>query len=355
MDVWRTVVLFACGFTTYAGGSTPLMLTSFPATASPGQPYILMCSSSSGSRTRQWYWRNDVIFSTNYVSDKLCRVDAANNDLYQQLSRHVNMTCSQNQHNVTLRILTSIDNGSVWWCLDYQAMGGPVRSNNLTITKVNHLAMASTTSTGKSDTVSKTSQTVDVTNGTMMPSTIVPTTTQVGVSVFERPESNGNQVVYIAVGVGGGVVVVIVVVVGVLCIRRKRGRPVNKGSTREEKYETPTHVCYNENPGFEDQDITNKVQVENDIYETSQDATSPNQPSTNDHMITVENDIYETSQDATSPNQPSTNDHMITDIYAQVMKPKGNKPGPPGTAGDINIEDLYAKPDKTKIWKKQED
>ncbi|XP_048254207.1 cell-surface associated glycoprotein DFI1-like [Haliotis rufescens] len=137
-----------------------------------------------------------------------------------------------------------------------------------------------------------------------------------------------NQVAYIAAGVGGGVAVVIVVVVSVLCIRRRRGRPVNNGCTREHKHEA-SHTYYNENRGLQDQDNNDKVLVENDIYETSHDVTSHN--------------------------QLSTNDHVITDVYAQVQKPKKNTPKPTGTADDINIEDLYAKPDKTKIRKKQED
>ncbi|XP_048254214.1 uncharacterized protein LOC124114775 [Haliotis rufescens] len=137
-----------------------------------------------------------------------------------------------------------------------------------------------------------------------------------------------NQVAYIAAGVGGFAAVVIVVVVSVLCIRRRRGRPVNNGSAHEHKHEA-SHTYYNENRVLQDQDINDKVQVENDVYETSHDVTSPN--------------------------QPSTNDHVITDVYAQVQKPKKNAPKPTGTADDINIEDLSAKPDKTKTRKKQED
>ncbi|XP_046556540.1 uncharacterized protein LOC124265762 isoform X5 [Haliotis rubra] len=263
MDVPLTVVLFACGCITYTVGSSTLQLTSYPSTASPGQPYTLMCSSSGSSgRSREWYWRNDIIFRTRYVSDTQCALDIVNNDKYTEyLSGRVNVSCSNNLYNVTLRVNTSIDNGSVWWCVDSE---GSQQSNNWTIR---------------------------------------------------------NEVVYIAAGVGGGVAVTIVVVVTVLCIRRQRRRSVSKTRTCDHK-NGQSHTYYNEDHDLQGQDIDDK--------------------------IVVENDIYETSNDVTSPKQPSTNDHVITDLYAQVQKHKKSKPGPTVKPNDTSVEDLYAKPDKTK-------
>ncbi|XP_048254200.1 uncharacterized protein LOC124125584 isoform X2 [Haliotis rufescens] len=310
MDVpLATLFLMACGFTTYIKGSNSLQLTSSPATASPGQPYTLMCS-GSGGRSRAWNRRNDIIFRSRYVSDTHCAVDVSNNNLYNHLSGRINVTCSHNQYNVTLRILTSIDNGSVWQCGDDQRSQ---ESNRWTIRVVNIMATTTTVAT---------TATAEATT------TTTATTSTTDISSSKSSQGRGSQVAYIAAGVGGGVAVVIVVVVSVLCIRRRRGRPVNNGSAHEHKHEA-SHTYYNENLVSQDQDINDKVQVENDIYETSRDVTSPN--------------------------QPSKNDHMTTDVYAQVQKPKTNKPGPTGTADDINIEDLYAKPDKTKTRKKQED
>ncbi|XP_071095882.1 uncharacterized protein [Haliotis cracherodii] len=296
MDVPLTILfLMACGLMTYIKGSNSLQLTSSPATASPDQPYTLMCSSSGGGgRTRAWYWRNDIIFRSRYVSDTQCAVDVSNNYTYRDLSGRINVTCSHNQYNVTLRILTSIDNGSVWWCRDTERSQ---ESNRWTIRVVNLMTMTSTTTTVAATataevttTTTATTSTTTTTATTTMPviSAANATTTAAAksdISSSKSPQGGGSQVANIAAGVGGGVAVVIVVVVSVLCIRRRRGRPVNIGSAHEHRHEA-SHTYYNENVVLQDQDINDKVQVENDIYETSRDVTSPNQPSTNDHMIT---------------------------------------------------------------------
>ncbi|XP_071095426.1 uncharacterized protein [Haliotis cracherodii] len=164
MDVPLTIVLMACVFTTNTKGSNSLQLTSSPATASPGQPYTLMCSSSGGgSRTRAWYWRNDVIFRTRYVSDTQCAVDVSNNDVYNHLSGRINVTCSHNQHKVTLRILTGIDNGSVWLCADSQS---GKESNRLTIHVVNLMTTSSTTTTASTSAATANSTTTTTTTTT---------------------------------------------------------------------------------------------------------------------------------------------------------------------------------------------
>ncbi|XP_071095880.1 uncharacterized protein [Haliotis cracherodii] len=338
MDGSLTILyLMVCGFATYTEGFTSLQLTTSPATASPDQPYTLMCR-GNGSRSRLWYWRNDAIFRSSYVSDTQCKVDESQPTNYKQLSGRINVTCSLNQYNVTLRILTSIDDGSVWWCRDTERSK---ESNRWSIHVVNLMSMSSTTTTAETTTTAAatTTTTVPTSTTTTTATTTMPVTTATKATTTPAVTSNisspdmshqkgDKQVVYIAAGVGGGVAVVIVVVVSVLCIRRRRVRNVNNGSAHEHKHEA-SHTYYNENRDLQDQDINDKVQVENDIYETSHDVTSPN--------------------------QPSTNDHVITDVYAQVQKPKKNTPKPTGAADDINMEDLYAKPDKTKIRKKQKD
>ncbi|XP_046556537.1 uncharacterized protein LOC124265762 isoform X2 [Haliotis rubra] len=308
MDVPLTVVLFACGCITYTVGSSTLQLTSYPSTASPGQPYTLMCSSSGSSgRSREWYWRNDIIFRTRYVSDTQCALDIVNNDKYTEyLSGRVNVSCSNNLYNVTLRVNTSIDNGSVWWCVDSEGSQGRLESNRWTI----HVS-TTTTSTTTAAASTATSTTISAT-------AITSPSDMTGSS---SPHEGGNEVVYIAAGVGGGVAVTIVVVVTVLCIRRQRRRSVSKTRTCDHK-NGQSHTYYNEDHDLQGQDIDDK--------------------------IVVENDIYETSNDVTSPKQPSTNDHVITDLYAQVQKHKKSKPGPTVKPNDTSVEDLYAKPDKTK-------
>ncbi|XP_046556535.1 uncharacterized protein LOC124265761 isoform X2 [Haliotis rubra] len=216
MDVSLTIVLSACVFTTHTQGSSTLLLTSSPSTASPGQPYTLMCSSSgSGGRSRAWYWRDDVIFHTRYVSDTQCTLDISNNDRYREyLSGRVNVSCSYNLHNVTLRVNTSIDNGSVWRCVDSQ---DSLESNRWTI-HISNL-MPSTTTTAATTTT--TADTTTTTATGTSPMSDVPSST-----VLQGGGKDSSDVVSVAVGaaVGGAVVGCVLTVVVVVVWMRRRHR-----------------------------------------------------------------------------------------------------------------------------------
>ncbi|XP_048254204.1 uncharacterized protein LOC124125588 isoform X2 [Haliotis rufescens] len=229
MDVPLTLVLWVCVFTTYTKGSNSLQLTSSPATASPGQPYTLMCSSSgSAGRSRAWYWRTDVIFRTRYVSDTQCPVDVSNNDVYNHLSGRINVTCSYTQHNVTLRILTPTDNGSVWWCWDSQS---DQESNRLTIHVVNLTTESSTT-------------TIAATSATAATTTTTATTANFDISTSTSLQGvDAPNVVYIAVGAAvGGILVgcVITIIVGIIWMRRRNTSKEDDASASN-IYTSPSH------------------------------------------------------------------------------------------------------------------
>ncbi|XP_048254197.1 uncharacterized protein LOC125381522 [Haliotis rufescens] len=254
MDVPLTLVLMACVFTTYIKGSNSLQLTSSPATASPHQPYTLMCSSSGNDgRTRAWYWRNDLLLRTRYVSDTNCQVEKSNDYNYRHLSGRINVSCSHNQHNVTLRILTSIDNGSVWWCVD---TARSQESNRLTIHVVNLTTASSTATKAAITATTGTSATTTTTATTGTSATTAKfdisssTSLQEGVSTAdhgadEKPTSGDDapNVVYIAVGAAvGGVVVgcVISAIVFIMWMRR-RNTSTEDDASAPNIYTSPAH------------------------------------------------------------------------------------------------------------------
>ncbi|XP_071095252.1 uncharacterized protein [Haliotis cracherodii] len=200
-----------------------------------------MCSSSGGgSRTREWYRRNDVIFRIRYVSDTQCAIDVTNNNLYNHLSGRINVTCNYSQYNVTLRILTSIDNGSVWWCADSQS---GQESNRLTIRVVNLMTMSSTTTTAA---------TTATTATTATSATATTTTTTANFDISSSTSLQGvvcplckdaPNVVYIAVGAAvGGIVVGCVITITVVIIWMRRNNTSKEDDASAPNiYTSPSH------------------------------------------------------------------------------------------------------------------
>ncbi|XP_071094820.1 uncharacterized protein [Haliotis cracherodii] len=221
--------------TSVSEGSNSLQLRSSPATASPGQPYTLMCSSSgSGGRSREWYWRNDVIFRTHYVSDTQCQVDVSNGYLYNHLSGRINVTCSYNQYSVTLRILTPTDYGSVWWCGDSQS---DQESNRLTIHVVNLTTVSSTTTIAATSATTATTTTTantanfDISTSTSLQGVVCPLC------------KDAPNVVYIAVGAAVGGIVVgcgITIIVVIIWMRRNNTSKEDDASAPN-IYTSPSH------------------------------------------------------------------------------------------------------------------
>ncbi|XP_048254206.1 uncharacterized protein LOC124114769 [Haliotis rufescens] len=191
-----------------------------------------MCSSSgSGGRSRDWYWMNDIVFRTRYVSDTQCPVTVANNYNYRDLSGRINVTCSYNQYNVTLGILTSIDNGSVWWCADSQSRQ---ESNRLTIDVVNLMTASSTATTAATSTTTGTSATTakfDISSSTSLREGVFPLC------------KDGPNVVYIAVGaaVGGVVVGCVITIIVVIVWMRRRNTSTEDDASAPNIYTSPSH------------------------------------------------------------------------------------------------------------------
>ncbi|XP_071095040.1 uncharacterized protein [Haliotis cracherodii] len=122
---------------------------------------------------------------------------------------------------------------------------------------------------------------------------------------------------YIVVGAVGGAVLLAVVVVGVVCIRRRRKAAHQQNDMKEERNNKASPVYQNS---------TGNNTVDNDLYEGSRDV----QP-----MNAAEN---------------QEDDFMLSDAYASVDMPVTNTctPREEVPSGDVNLENLYAKPDKSK-------
>ncbi|XP_067679789.1 uncharacterized protein [Haliotis asinina] len=276
--------------------ASSLVLTSSPKTATEGEHFTLICSSNTtGGQDRQW--------SRNGTSPLLITTQGStsytvsNPDIFNgYLSGRINVSCDATQHNVTLRVNSTVDNGSVWQCVDY---GGTSKrsSNRLTICV-----------------------TVDQT-------TVNTTTCATSVPPTRTTDSTGPigqfDIIAIAAGAaGGGVAVIAVVIVAAVCIRKKRRcvEDTVKDESRPER--NPSRSA--------------EMLIESRV--TGED----------------ENDVYtEVKKVKTNADQ-----HELTDMYAKPLK--GRKETPNGnTYAQVkkvksregtgeNIEDMYSKPQKDK-------
>ncbi|XP_046579797.1 uncharacterized protein LOC124287333 isoform X2 [Haliotis rubra] len=246
----------------YTDGS--LQLSTFPERPTEGNSYTLICSSRTNARALDWFWKHDRVITSRFISDARCIADNLNNVGYNtRVSGRVTVTCSLTKHNVSLRIHSVVDRGSVWWCRNAVTKD---TSNTITI-DLNHPSTASVTTTQLSPRT--TSPSASTTTSTTAPDVL--------------------HVVYIAVGVAAAVVSV----VSVLCVlTRKEWCPFKKGNTEhtgtcDRNASIHTH-SNSESPVLQDHSDPDKVTVENDnhVDDTSFDSDSTEWSSDKDHEDT---------------------------------------------------------------------
>ncbi|XP_048258064.1 uncharacterized protein LOC124113540 [Haliotis rufescens] len=114
------------------GKTAPLHLTSYPEFATDGADFTLSCTHAQGRTliTVNWHRNNVNIFDTGsgiFVSAAILHPLTTSPE-YQAVSRRISVSSSLQQHSVTLRTNSPLDQGSLWRC---QTVGQ--FSNNLTI------------------------------------------------------------------------------------------------------------------------------------------------------------------------------------------------------------------------------
>ncbi|XP_046335078.1 uncharacterized protein LOC124117307 [Haliotis rufescens] len=125
------MTLFA-GVHPCVGTTAPLHLTSYPESATDGADFTLSCTPAQGRAliSVKWYRNNVNIFDTSSDADVSAEILNPNTSSpeYQSGSGRISVSSSLQQHNVTLRTNSTLDQGSVLGC-----KAGPRFSNNLTI------------------------------------------------------------------------------------------------------------------------------------------------------------------------------------------------------------------------------
>ncbi|XP_071095211.1 uncharacterized protein [Haliotis cracherodii] len=117
-NLYILLFVLCCGVVGFVNGS--LQLTTFPAQATEGNAYTLTCSSNNNVSASKiiWYWRTVAVVETTYLNDT-CDVVVPQNEYFETyFSKRVSISCGVLQHNVTLRINSTVDNGTLWYCKD---------------------------------------------------------------------------------------------------------------------------------------------------------------------------------------------------------------------------------------------
>ncbi|XP_046548395.1 uncharacterized protein LOC124258346 [Haliotis rubra] len=116
----------------WASASVIVCLTSYPQSATEGVEFTLSCTAtqSDGLISVSWYRNNVEMFMTSSDANISSSILKPNTTLseYRAVVGRVTVSSSLQQHNVTLRINSTLDQGSVWKC-----RSGMRFSNNVTV------------------------------------------------------------------------------------------------------------------------------------------------------------------------------------------------------------------------------
>ncbi|XP_046545821.1 uncharacterized protein LOC124255913 isoform X2 [Haliotis rubra] len=130
------VMAFCAGVLSCAGhwasASVIVCLTRYPQFATEGVEFTLSCTSthSGGLISVRWYRNNVEMFHTSSDADVSTSIfnPATTPSESRAVAGRVTVSSSIQQHNVTLRINSTLDQGSVWKC-----QAGSRSSNNVTV------------------------------------------------------------------------------------------------------------------------------------------------------------------------------------------------------------------------------
>ncbi|XP_046545822.1 uncharacterized protein LOC124255913 isoform X3 [Haliotis rubra] len=311
----------------WASASVIVCLTRYPQFATEGVEFTLSCTSthSGGLISVRWYRNNVEMFHTSSDADVSTSIfnPATTPSESRAVAGRVTVSSSIQQHNVTLRINSTLDQGSVWKC-----QAGSRSSNNVTVeitdnTEVHSVPNSKSTSW---------STTLAAGVGHAGTTTTVPTTPD----QTESPKHSGEIIYAVAGSVGGVVAVVVIVIVVFLCTLSKR-----RENAEEEKQGK-------EGRFNKDAKRETVVMKDNDLYrqyaDKGDDGTEHQVSTEKQEVIVMEdNDVYHGFVKAES--QKPAEKQQVPDVYSKVNKVKKSN-NTTEVQITLSIEDLYAKPIK---------
>ncbi|XP_071118460.1 uncharacterized protein [Haliotis cracherodii] len=204
MRIQMTLLMLCVLWRIYKVKGHTVLTTSTP-TAFDGELYTLICRKfPMDLRDVSWFRDGTRVFVTQ-GSSTIYNIDSSVKNSFR--SGRINVYCHALQHNVTIRINSSIDNGTTWWCK------GLTTSNKLMIYIEGKPLGATTT------------RATDVSSFTT-PDTISTTTKC-------PPRDTSREIIYLVAASVGGTVAgsVLTVVILITCFKHCRTRGVNTANT----------------------------------------------------------------------------------------------------------------------------
>ncbi|XP_071095246.1 uncharacterized protein [Haliotis cracherodii] len=334
------IIILLCNFTALCKGGS-LHLFSSPPTATDGGLFTLVCTNRSrGISGMKWYLNDNQAFTTNAEGAKeMCSLGKISSSPIKYKGRFT-FSCDDLQHNITLTINSTLDNGSVWYCED-NAVTGTTQVTRLKSNK----CIINVTTVGRASTWTYGSST---------------SSTAFGPFDLDNSSTDTQNIVYAAAGGGGGVVFIMIFILGVVCVRRRRHRTCNAHIVKENRHPSTTENGLR-NSAFQNDSSNEDIMVENDLYQRSS-VVSPasdnlgntdgvtahivkenrHPPTTENGLrnsafqndssnedIMVENDLYQRSSVVSPASDNLGNTDGVTDIHATVNKVEKDIPEPP--------------------------
>ncbi|XP_046579769.1 uncharacterized protein LOC124287312 [Haliotis rubra] len=118
MQTQMMLLVLLCDFNRINKVKGSVVLKSVPPTAADGELLTLVCSKSTPDHSHRdvsWYRDGAKVFVTKR-SSAIYNIDSSVRNSYR--SGRINVHCDALQHNVTIRINSTIDNGTTWCCRD---------------------------------------------------------------------------------------------------------------------------------------------------------------------------------------------------------------------------------------------
>ncbi|XP_048254215.1 uncharacterized protein LOC124121877 [Haliotis rufescens] len=287
-----------------------------------GDQYTLICNydgrtADGDFAVMQVFWYRDSSHVFTSPSGRLVPDNASD------LDGRVSVRTTAYQHNITISINASIDNGSVWWCGDEVTRQD---SNNITIIiNTEEETPASTSSSTAATVASSTtsSTTEDVTTSTTGSSGGVG-----DLAVTADNDDDDDQTSFIS-AIAGTIVAAIVIIALIVIVMRTTSR--RKGDLRE-----GTDIL---SESFDHQVNVGSKHEGADVNPVFDDGNIAEDPSS----VMQENILYFRSSDVISlrPAQPGSPNN--TELYAQIYKPMSAS-GQRVSTSDVFVEAIYASP-----------
>ncbi|XP_067651982.1 uncharacterized protein [Haliotis asinina] len=295
------------------------VLASFPSRATDGGLYKLMCNYNGRTADGDFF----VVRVFWYRDNNLVVISPSGAVTPPDLDGRIRVEHNAYQHNISININASIDNGSVWWCSDDFTRQN---SNNITISFSDADITPTTTSPSSSgtDASSTTSSTTAIVSSTTTSAST--SLNDVSKAAIALDDDHTSLISVIAgIVVAAIVIIILLIVVMTTTSRRREALREGDGSLSESFHQVDVRSKY------KGTDVNTVLEYVNTPWDNN--------------SVVQENVLYLRSSDVLSPRPSQRVSPTSTGLYAQIYKPRSSFEQRVSTS-DVFVDDVFARPCK---------